>query len=983
MRKYFKLIAATMVVMIIVGLVPSTSAYAAKEFTYREQNSYTDVTEVKLEVGKKVDLKFIGVSDWRNYNCKWVSSDEKVATVNSAGLVTAVGEGTTTVKLLVGGNESVYASKGVKVIVGKVHERAVLGTSKESIFIEKTLKTGETIDLNAYGLKNWESHNYEYTWVSSNPEVASVSKAGLVTALKAGTTTIDVKIVDKINDKEVDVFPCDIIVTGDVVTPSPTLKPGVSPTPTLRPTATPAPSATPRPTVTPTLTPTPTVSPTPVPTSIPLTFKADLVADNAIKLSFNRPASYSKSSYNITTGYGQWAEALEIESVKYNEDRTVATVCFEDYLTEGITYNVAIKGESYTTTISPRFGVPDRIEVTYTSANEEGKAYAMSDEVYGVDMTTLLGIRIYSGEVDVTHTYDSQGYTTFETVGDVSSEIDFLDTEILFYKTGQSITVNATYSYWNAYGKETVLKSENKQITSKKHPGYKVTGVREWTLVGDKSTENIDWDNPVHSIVAGNEEPYRMVVLLMDNIGNMYSSDDRGVDKGSDIYSINDYDKPFAMNGYYIKFDSSETNQFYVSEDGDVHAFAKMNGAVVKVVLGDNEGRERSLSAATMKLLAPSELSKITPSSTSVTVASNCLPGYESLVCTDEITLSFEDQYGKVWKGEYDLEVTCANKDVQAHLYNTSASPVYLSENVLYVNGKVIREYTDRSSIQFTIKDKISTKSTAITVKLQDPAYDKDGQIMVSTWALDEPRDYDIKLTETDLASMNKLIYVDVFQVSRSNVKVGVQTSQVFVSANPNQTYTAASCSEGDVYISVVGPDGRALNILGNDPYRTGIKVDEATGRVVVVAAAGSQYNPLQLTPLAEGTYTVRATYISSNNGSRVSTVKKTTTFKIVNSTPEVTFRSLKATSTDSYVKDTASIKAVVADLFTFTYDGKEWTEFSVDMINTVDYTLNNNYLTVRSITIAVPYDGKSAGSASYLVKIPNLNKSVKVYTVK
>ena len=85
--------------MVISNAAPAaSSAYAAKNFTYAYQNGGA-VSALSMKTGEEVDLKFIGVSDYRNYSLKWTTSNPSVATVDKNGVITAVADGTTYMRL--------------------------------------------------------------------------------------------------------------------------------------------------------------------------------------------------------------------------------------------------------------------------------------------------------------------------------------------------------------------------------------------------------------------------------------------------------------------------------------------------------------------------------------------------------------------------------------------------------------------------------------------------------------------------------------------------------------------------------------------------------------------------------------------------------------------------------------------------------------------------------------------------------------------
>ncbi len=125
---------------------------------------------LQMKVG---DMEIIDVNP-TDVNVEWTSSDPNVATVKD-GVVAAVGVGYSSIRATAGKD---YAECQVYVIGAK----------------------GETLSItpSIVSLKKGETHQYVYTstydvpltWTSSNPDVATVSEAGLVTALSAGNTFI-------------------------------------------------------------------------------------------------------------------------------------------------------------------------------------------------------------------------------------------------------------------------------------------------------------------------------------------------------------------------------------------------------------------------------------------------------------------------------------------------------------------------------------------------------------------------------------------------------------------------------------------------------------------------------------------------------------------------------------------------------------------------------------------------------------------------
>ena len=114
----------------------------------------------------------------------WKSADTSIATVSDTGLVKAVNNGSTVIKVTVG---NVSASCKVTVV-----------QPVTSISLNKTSLTLEALD--SYQLTATvnpsNAANRSVAWASSDGSVASVTQDGLVTALKKGTAVITVSAQD-------------------------------------------------------------------------------------------------------------------------------------------------------------------------------------------------------------------------------------------------------------------------------------------------------------------------------------------------------------------------------------------------------------------------------------------------------------------------------------------------------------------------------------------------------------------------------------------------------------------------------------------------------------------------------------------------------------------------------------------------------------------------------------------------------------------
>ena len=135
-------------------------------------------TSLALELGHYKTLKVYGTSS----KASWSTSNSWIASVSSSGKVTANAAGTATITAKVSG----------KKLTAKV---TVLRMSKK----ELTLKPGDSYELSLQGAKN------AISWSSSNKKVAKVSDSGKVTAVAAGTATINATVNGKTISSQVNV----------------------------------------------------------------------------------------------------------------------------------------------------------------------------------------------------------------------------------------------------------------------------------------------------------------------------------------------------------------------------------------------------------------------------------------------------------------------------------------------------------------------------------------------------------------------------------------------------------------------------------------------------------------------------------------------------------------------------------------------------------------------------------------------------------
>ena len=125
-----------------------------------------------LILGEKVQLT-AKVGDAVLEGVTWESAKPDIASVDANGLVTSVSKGSTSIKAIKEGYKDGSISISVDYETIKV---SVAEGGKTSLLV------GETVQLNA--------DKQGVTWASSDTAIATVSEAGLVTAVKVGSATI-------------------------------------------------------------------------------------------------------------------------------------------------------------------------------------------------------------------------------------------------------------------------------------------------------------------------------------------------------------------------------------------------------------------------------------------------------------------------------------------------------------------------------------------------------------------------------------------------------------------------------------------------------------------------------------------------------------------------------------------------------------------------------------------------------------------------
>ena len=167
MKSFFKKLSFVMALAMVVSMVAPAGSVFAATAGIAKQGTTEVVTELNVEVGKEVvDFCFLGApTDWKT-TYKWTSSNPDVATVDTAGKVTALKNGVADITITAGADASYKHT--VKVTVGTGVDAAYTIAQKSDTVVALDFGkavTYTTDDVNLWIVyKNANGEDIEVSW---------------------------------------------------------------------------------------------------------------------------------------------------------------------------------------------------------------------------------------------------------------------------------------------------------------------------------------------------------------------------------------------------------------------------------------------------------------------------------------------------------------------------------------------------------------------------------------------------------------------------------------------------------------------------------------------------------------------------------------------------------------------------------------------------------------------------------------------------
>ena len=186
------------------GEKTATCTVAVKKNVVAVESITLDKSSLELTEGETATLvATVKPDNATNKTVTWSSSNASVASVDANGTVTAVAEGTATITAKAG-DKTATCTVTVK--------KSVVAVESVTLDITSTiLNIGETLTLTAT-VKPDDATDKTVTWSSSNSSVATVDANGKVTAVAQGTAIVTAKAGDKTATCTVIVMKTDIPV---------------------------------------------------------------------------------------------------------------------------------------------------------------------------------------------------------------------------------------------------------------------------------------------------------------------------------------------------------------------------------------------------------------------------------------------------------------------------------------------------------------------------------------------------------------------------------------------------------------------------------------------------------------------------------------------------------------------------------------------------------------------------------------------------
>ncbi|MCR4720509.1 MAG: Ig-like domain-containing protein [Lachnospiraceae bacterium] len=532
-RKMIAFVTVIVTMIAAIGFMPeqSKAATAKPKINVSSKVIYVGGSSVRPAYGET--YTFYIKNRPKKYSVTWSSSDENVAKIEkleySKAAVTAVsaGKATITADFI----DRITSTKYTLTTTVTVKKNAAAITISPSTIPK--IDKGETISLSAtlYNKDASEAKKGEITdtvrWISSDTSIATVTNAGLVTAIGAGKATLTCYTVQKTSGAYSKIEKATAKKTIDIEVNDPAVVGIVS------------------------------------------AVQKDL---DTFTVTFGGDYSANITRDNLTITKD--GISTPVKDIVFDETKLVADVVLYSQLTDGSVYTILYSNplvtEGQSTTVKATAGDPVRLEI-YT-------------DVYGdkviAGKSTPIRFRLFNANnVNITpKSFDSSDYiaarnrltispadnnTNVYTVG----YIDNSEKSVYITEPGKSLTISATYTYLSFNGTIYSEKTLNQVLPLTAVSEASTLSLDGTTITGTfKAGELLDWSKTVTKISVSDKNGQKIVARVKNA-------------EGKYIYSNSENSK--------ILFSSSTSKCCYVQNNGSILPFETGVDTIV-VYYGDD-----------------------------------------------------------------------------------------------------------------------------------------------------------------------------------------------------------------------------------------------------------------------------------------------------------------------------------------------------------------------------------------------------------
>ena len=710
MKNFFKKLAFVLALaMVVTAVAPAASASAAKA-PVLNTTSKKLYLEKDVATGKYTNTFTLKVWNKGDYRVTFTSKNPKVATVSKWwGTVTAVAPGEATIVATVSNKTT---GKVVKTLTSKVwvkRNAVEVGVSTASAAkLDNALNVGDKVKLNVFrkdlnGKTAWQQADKtivtDYTvWTSSNTSVATVDKWGTVTAVAPGTAKITVRTAQT---------EAPAVATANVVELNVTVKSnGIT--------------------------------------------NVNQTTSNTIEVTFGSEMDtvVNKDTLEITPASSTYQTPI-VKSVKWNSDKTVATVVVYSDFEDGVVYTLSVKDNAdITGEFKASVGKVASIVITGPSTVlENGNA---TDIKY--DLKDANGVKVSK---------ENDARVEFEIVdGDQNGYVD--DGKIGVFEKGKTVAIKATY-YTGTFTEEgTEVSFTSNTFVVKGISATDATLASTKYVVTEDEYSKIDWNNVSNDLTIGlTDDSYRIHLNVKDSQDKAYTTE-----KNSDDFT----------------FESMDTAKVEVDSLGNLYPIAK-GVAYIKVTVKDIEktflikvtiGDERKATTFTLD-----KTSAIVSNKKNV---------------DDEVTFkaTVKDQYNADFKVE---EFKVEGNSTLAKEYETA-----LDEKTLVFNPAELPEGT------YTYKISVGKLTRVVTISVKTPGTAvKNPKFVVS--------DNTVDLAITKNITEDKNITFALYEVDAKGIKIAKIDANNYTLdiKSAKDTLEADKTTDGNYAVKVVSVSNGAI----------------------------------------------------------------------------------------------------------------------------------------------------------------------------